>query len=90
MIRAVALAILLATPATAERTPLDGVRAQVERQLPTLGLRGVDVSRLTGNQLMHIYTIMHSGRSQGERNALIRSTLRPGLLQRGLDGLLGR
>ncbi|KIT15357.1 hypothetical protein [Jannaschia aquimarina] len=84
--------LLLACTATPQlaQEPLSGPRANVARALPFYGFGDVDVERLSNNQVMQIYSLIHSERSQGDIRQLIRSTIEPGLLQRGVDRLRDR
>jgi hypothetical protein len=81
---AAVLAAGLGTSASAQQgQSVSGPRQHIERQLPYYGFRDVDVSKLSTSQVVQIYTLMHSPRSQGDKARLIRSAL-----GRGLTGTL--
>jgi hypothetical protein len=75
-ILAVVAALLAGAPTGAEASQ---VREALARELPLYGFRDVDVGRLTTSQVVQIYTIMHSPRSQGDKRRIIRSALGRGL-----------
>ena len=70
--------------------PLSSQRLHVDSELRRYGFRGVDVGQLSTGQVAHIANAVHSGRSDAEVRSTIDSTLRRGLLQRGLDRVTGR
>lgn len=72
------------------RDAQSGLRAHVARELRYYGLGGVDVGALTPGQVAHVNAILHSGRSQGDIRALVRSAVRGGFLQGALDRVTGR
>ncbi|WP_299812827.1 hypothetical protein [uncultured Jannaschia sp.] len=76
--------------ATAERAPLSGPRANIERKLPVYGYDDVDVTRMSNGQVMAIYQTLYSKRSPGDIRARVGSIIRPGPLQRGVDRILGQ
>ena len=53
----------------------DQLRAQVGSRLDRNGFRQVDVDRLSTGQLAALHGHMNSQRSEGDKRALIRSTL---------------
>jgi hypothetical protein len=79
------LAVTLAACATSSPLEAQGSRAQsgprafIEAELPYYGIRDVDVDRLSTSQVVQIYTLMNSPRSQGDKARLIRSALGRGL-----------
>lgn len=85
MFRPMALAVLLATaPLSAGAgTPDDQLLALVRMELPGY-VSGVDAASLSRHQLAAVYSIMHSGRSGGEKTAMIRSVVGGRLSFRGL------
>lgn len=100
MIAAAMLTALTVTPAAsaqadyvsppltvAQHAPLTGQRANIARDLPHYGYRDVDVRSLSTSQVAQIDHLIHSGRSNNAIRGLIGSTLKRGILQRGLDRL---
>ena len=59
------LALALSAQAQAHGSN-DQVREYLKRELPTYGFRDADVDGLTKAQVMHIYHLLHSGRSAGD------------------------
>ncbi|MGB3553086.1 MAG: hypothetical protein WBA25_00430 [Jannaschia sp.] len=86
---ATAQTIFVAPQATALPSgPLVGQRADVARELPRYGYGDVDVRRLSSGQVAQIAHLIYSGRSEGDIRGQIGSTLRRGLLQRGVDRVI--
>lgn len=75
---------------TVGQAPLTGPRADIARELPRYGYGDTDVSRLSSGQVMHIYHLLYSGRSQGDVRGQIGATLQGSFVQRGVDRVLGQ
>ena len=68
--------------------PLTGKRLSVARELRVYGFGDANVAALSNRQTVLLDNTMHSGRSNGDKGARIRSILRGGgILQRGIDRL---
>lgn len=71
--------------------PLDGKRGRVAQELRLYGFRGADVTQLSDRTIALLDNALHSGRSQGDTAARIRSILSGGgILQRTIDRTIRR